>query len=228
MTTNYSYVGTGCRWRTLAIAGAVMTILWTPGPSLAGPATDQVKGTVDQVIKILTDPTLKGEQKTKERRAKLRKTVLERFDFSEMSKRSMGRYWNERTPEERAKFVGLFTDLLERAYVDRVEGYTGEQILYLEETADGDYSEVRTKIITKRNQEIPINYRLQRADAKWEVYDIVVEGVSLVNNYRTQFSHIIRKSLTPSAGYQELVKKMQAKIEGEETAELGAPKPKVR
>ncbi|MDD5558091.1 ABC transporter substrate-binding protein [Candidatus Methylomirabilis sp.] len=221
MTAKYSDVR--CRWKTLVLVGAVVGILWTPGLSLAGSATDQVKGTVDQVLKILTDPALKSAQKTKERRAKLRKTVLERFDFSEMSKRSMGLYWNERTSEERTKFVGLFTDLLERAYIDRVEGYTGEQILYLEETADGNYSEVRTKIVTKRNQEIPIYYRLQKADAKWEVYDIVVEGVSLVNNYRTQFSKIIRTS-----SYQDLVKKMQAKVEGEEGAEIGAPKSKVR
>ena len=211
------------RWKTLVLAGAAMAVLWTPGLSLAGPATDQVKGTVDQVLKILTDPTLKSEQKTKERRAKLRKTVLERFDFSEMSRRSMGLYWKERTPEERNDFVRLFTDLLERAYVDRVEGYTGEQILYLEETADGNYSEVRTKIVTKRNQEIPIFYRLQNSNSKWEVYDIVIEGVSLVNNYRTQFSKIIRTS-----SYQDLVKKMQAKVEGEEGVELGHPKSKVR
>jgi len=222
------YSDTRCRWKALVLAGAAMAVLWTPGLGLAGPATDQVKGTVDQVLKILTDPTLKGEQKTKERRAQLRKTVLERFDFSEMSKRSMGRNWSERTPEERKDFVRLFTDLLERAYIDRVDGYTGEQILYLEETVDGNYSEVRTKIMTKRNQEIPIFYRLQKADSSWEVYDIIVEGVSLVNNYRTQFSNIIRKSPTPSAGYQELVKKMQAKVEGEEKSELGPPKSKVR
>jgi len=217
------YFNTRYGWKTLVIAGVAMAILWTPGQSLAGPATDQVKGTIDQVLKILTDPALKSDQKKKERRATLRKTVLERFDFSEMSKRSMGRYWSERTPEERTEFVRLFTDLLERAYIDRVDGYTGEQILYLEETTDGNYSEVRTKIVTKRNQEIPIAYRLQNNDAKWEVYDIVVEGVSLVNNYRTQFSKIIRTS-----SYQDLVKKMQAKNEGEETAELSTPKSKVR
>lgn len=221
MTVKHS--DTRYRWKTFTLIAAAVAVLWMPGQSLAGPATDQVKGTVDQVLQILTDPALKGERKTKERRSQLRKTVLERFDFSEMSKRSMGRYWSERTPDERTEFVGLFTDLLERAYVDRVEGYTGEQILYLEETTDGNYSEVRTKIVTKRNQEIPIAYRLQRADSKWSVYDIVVEGVSLVNNYRTQFSKIIRTS-----SYQDLVKKMQAKVEGEERAELGAPKSKVR
>lgn len=222
MTAKYSDTSR-YRWKTFTLIAAAAAVLWMPGQSLAGPATDQVKGTVDQVLKILTDPALKGERKAKERRAKLRKTVLERFDFSEMSKRSMGRHWSERTPEERTEFVGLFTDLLERAYVDRVEGYTGEQILYLEETTDGNYSEVRTKIVTKRNQEIPIAYRLQQTDSKWSVYDIVVEGVSLVNNYRTQFSKIIRTS-----SYQELVKKMQAKVEGEEGAELGASKSKVR
>lgn len=221
MTVTYFNVGRG--WKMFTLVAAAVAILGMPGQVLAGPATEQVKGTVDQVLKILTDPALKGERKIKERRAQLRRTVLERFDFSEMSKRSMGQYWKERTPDERTQFVGLFTDLLERAYIDRVEGYTGEQILYLEETADGNYSEVRTKIVTKRNQEIPIAYRLQKADSKWEVYDIVVEGVSLVNNYRTQFSKIIRTS-----SYQDLVKKMQAKVQGEEGAELGSPKSKVR
>ena len=117
----------------------------------------------------------------------------------------------------------LYTDLLERAYIDRVDGYTGEQVVYLGESVDGDYSEVRSKIVTKRNQEIPILYRLQKTNANWEVYDVIVEGVSLVNNYRTQFSKIIRTS-----SYQVLVKKMQVKLEGEEAGELGAPKPKVR
>ncbi|MEK6660715.1 MAG: ABC transporter substrate-binding protein, partial [candidate division NC10 bacterium] len=107
--------------------------------------------------------------------------------------------------------------------IDRVDGYTGEQVVYLGESVDGDYSEVRSKIVTKRNQEIPILYRLQKTNANWEVYDVIVEGVSLVNNYRTQFSKIIRTS-----SYQGLVKKMQVKLEGEEAGELGAPKPKVR
>ena len=212
-----------CPWKALALVTAALLLVWAPTESLAGPATDQVKGTVDQVIKILTDPTLKGEKKVQERRAKIRQVVLQRFGFTEMSKRALGRYWNERNPEERTEFVRLFTDLLERAYIDRVDGYTGEQVVYLGESVDGDYSEVRSKIVTKRNQEIPITYRLQKASTNWEIYDVIVEGVSLVNNYRTQFSKIIRTS-----SYQELVKKMQVKLEGEEAGELGAPKPKVR
>ena len=210
-------------WRALVLVTAALLVVWEPTESPAGLATDQVKGTVDQVIKILTDPALKGEKKIRERRAKIRQVVLQRFGFTEMSRRSLGRYWNERTPEERTEFVSLYTDLLERAYIDRIDGYTGEQVVYLGESVDGDYSEVRSKIVTKRNQEIPILYRLQKTNANWEVYDVIVEGVSLVNNYRTQFSKIIRTS-----SYQELVKKMQVKLEGEEAGELGAPKPKVR
>ena len=210
-------------WRALALVAAASLVLWIPRESLAGPATDQVKATVDQVIKILTDPALKGDQKAQERRAKLRQVVLQRFGFNEMAKRSLGVYWSERTAQERAEFVKLYTDLLERAYVDRIEGYTGEKILYTGEAVDGSYSEVRSKIVTKKSQEVPIVYRLVKNDANWEVYDILIEGVSLVNNYRAQFSKIIRTS-----SYEDLVKKMHAKLEGEEAVEIGAPKPKVR
>src|SRR3990172_9952565 len=142
-------------WRALVLVTAALLVVWEPTESPAGLATDQVKATVDQVIKILTDPALKGEQKTQERRAKARQVVLQRFGFNEMAKRSLGVHWSERTPQERAEFVKLYTDLLERAYVDRVEGYTGEKILYVGEAVDGNYSEVKSKIVTKKNQEVP-------------------------------------------------------------------------
>ena len=199
----------GRTWRVLALLAATLLVVSAPRESFAGPATDQIKGTVDQVMKILTDPTLKGEKKVQERRARIRKVVLERFGFTEMSKRSLGRYWNERTPQERTEFVRLFTDLLERAYIDKVDGYSGEQVVYEGESVDGNYSEVRTKIVTKKNQDASITYRLLKHDSNWEVYDVIVENVSLVNNYRTQFSKIIRTS-----SYEALVKKMQAKLEG--------------
>ncbi len=213
----------GSRRRALALVAAALLLLSAPGMSFAGLATDQIKGTVDQVLKILTDPALKGEKKTQERRAKLRQVVLQRFGFDEMAKRALGRHWTERSPQERKEFVKLFTDLLERAYVDRIEGYTGEKIIYQEESVDGNFSEVRSKVVTKKNQEVPIIYRLEKNDSNWEVYDIIIEGVSLVNNYRTQFSKIIQTS-----SYEGLVKKMQAKLEGEEATELSAPKPKAR
>ena len=142
-------------WRALALVTATLLVAWEPTESLAGPATDQVKGTVDQVLKILTDPSLKGEKKLQERRAKIRQVVLQRFGFTEMSKRALGRYWNERSPQERTEFVGLFTDLLERAYIDRIDGYSGEQVVYTGESVDGGYSEVRSKIVTKKTRKSP-------------------------------------------------------------------------
>ncbi len=210
-------------WRALALVAAALLVVWEPGESAAGRATEQVKETVDQILKILNDPALKGEKKIQERRAKIRQVVLQRFGFTEMSKRSLGRYWNDRTSQERTEFVRLYTDLLERSYIDRVDGYSGEQVVYQGESVDGNYSEVRTKILTKKSQEVSIVYRLLMNDSNWEVYDVIIEGVSLVNNYRTQFSKIIRTS-----SYEELVKKMQAKLEGEEAGEISAPKPKVR
>jgi len=210
-------------WGVLAVVLAVLFAAWAPREGHAGAATDQVKVTVDQVLKILTDPSLKGDAKLKERRAKIRQAVVQRFGFTEMSKRSLGQHWAQRTPKEREEFVRLFTDLLERAYINRVDGYTGEQVVYLGESVDGNFSEVRTKIVTKKSQDVSIVYRLLKNEANWEVYDVVVEGVSLVNNYRTQFAKIIRTS-----SYEELVKKMQAKLAGEEAGELEAPKPKAR
>ncbi len=132
--------------------------------------------------------------------------ISQRFDFEEMARRSLAVAWQQRTPQERKEFVGLYTDLLERSYMKRIEGYSNEKIVYLDEKIDGTYAVVRTKIVTGRSVEIPIDYRLLDRNGKWLVYDVVIEGVSLVNNYRTQFSKIIRTS-----SYQELVKKMKNK-----------------
>lgn len=176
----------------------------------AGAPTDQVKQTIDKVLDILKNKELKMPEKTKERRTAIRKIVSERFDFEEMAKRSLGLHWRKRTPEERKEFVPLFADLIERSYIKKIEAYTDEKILYPVERVNGEYSEVNTKVVTKRNVEIPIEYKLLKKDGKWEVYDVVVEGVSLINNYRTQFNKIIRTN-----SYEELVKKMKNKQEEE-------------
>ncbi|MDA8338267.1 MAG: ABC transporter substrate-binding protein, partial [Nitrospiraceae bacterium] len=170
----------------------------------------QVKQTVDKVLDILKNKELKRPEKTKERRALIRKTISERFDFEEMAKRSLALHWRKRTPEERKEFVPLYTDLLERSYIKKIESYTDEKILYINEKVNGEYADVDSKIITKRNVEIPMEYRLLKKNGKWEVYDVVIEGVSLVNNYRTQFNKIIRTD-----SYEELVKRMKNKQEQE-------------
>jgi phospholipid transport system substrate-binding protein len=176
----------------------------------AGLPTDQVKQTVDEVIDILKNKELKKPEKESERRAAIRKVVGERFDFEEMSKRSLALHWRNRTPDEKKEFVSLFSDLLERAYIRKIEKYTNEKILYTGERIDGEYAVVDTEIVTRRNVETPIEYRLLKEDGKWAVYDVVIEGVSLINNYRTQFNNIIRDN-----SYQELVKRIRNK-QGEE------------
>jgi len=180
-----------------------------PGAN-AGVPTDQVKQTVDKVIDILKNKELKKPEKESERRAAIRRVVGERFDFEEMAKRALALHWRNRTPQDKKEFVPLFSDLLERSYVKKIEKYTDEKILYTGEKIEGNYAVVDTKVITKRNVETPIEYRLLKEDAGWKVYDVVIEGVSLINNYRTQFNKIIREN-----SYQELVKRMKNKEEEE-------------
>jgi phospholipid transport system substrate-binding protein len=170
--------------------------------------TEQVKNTIDKVISILNDKELKKPNKTEERRSNLRKAVGERFDYEEMAKRSLALHWHKLSPKERKEFTELFGELLERAYINKIESYSDEKILYTGEFVEPDYSLVKTKIITKRNVEIPLDYRLMRVGNQWKVYDVVIEGVSLVSNYRTQFSKIIR-----SHSYAELVRRLKIKKE---------------
>lgn len=175
-------------------------------PGWAGPATDTVRTAVDRVLQILQDPDLKKPAATDRRRAQMREVARGFFDFEEMARRALARHWAARTPEERKRFTELFADLLEASYVGKIESYGGEKILYLGEQADGDLVTVRSKIVTLRGTEIPVDYRLHKTrDGLW-VYDVVIEGVSLIGNYRTQFNKIITQS-----SYEELVKKMEQK-----------------
>ena len=180
--------------------------LLTARVALAGPPTDQIKDRVEQVLKIVQDPELKKEGRAAERRAAIRRVASEIFDFEDTSKRALGRYWQERTPEERKEFVELFTDLLEHSYVSKIEQYRGEKIGYVGETIDGDVATVRTRIVTPKGTEVPVDYRMARQGDRWRVYDVVIEGVSLVSNYRTQFNKIIQTS-----SYKDLVEKLRAK-----------------
>ncbi len=178
----------------------------TPLPLSAGVPTDQVRATVDKIVAILKNPNLKSEGKTKERREQLRQVVYSKFDFAEMAKRSLGANWRQRTAEQRHEFVAIFTDLLEDSYVSKVEAYTNEKYSFIRETLDKDYAEVESKIATKNGDEISIGYRLRLADGEWKIYDVVVENISLVNNYRSQFNRIIANS-----SYEELIRKMKEK-----------------
>ena len=172
----------------------------------AGAPTDVVKQYTEQVVKVLEDPALKGDDKRAERRATVRKIAVEVFDVNETARRALGRHWAARTPAEREEFVQLFTDLLDRTYVTRIDQYGGEKIRFVGETIDGDNALVKTKIITKQGTEIPVDGRLLRRNDKWLIYDISIEGVSLVANYRAQFDKIITKS-----SYADLVRQLKDK-----------------
>ena len=136
----------------------------------------------------------------------------QRFGFEEMSQRALGQHWQKRTPAEKKEFANLFGELLERSYITKIESYTGEQkVLYTKETIDKDYASVRTEIVVKRDANVEVVYQLLRRDGTWQVYDVVIEGVSLVNNYRTQFNNIISRE-----SYEALVKKLKLKLEQEQ------------
>jgi len=168
--------------------------------------TEKVKETTDKILAIVSDPALKDPAKEAQRRECIRKAVDELCDWEEMSRRSLGRHWAQRSEQEKKEFVRLFGQLLERTYIDKVESYSGEKVNYLGERVDGDYAEVEVKIVTKKNTEILVLYKLRARDQKWWVYDMVIEGVSLVNNYRTQFTDILAKS-----SFEGLMKKLREK-----------------
>jgi phospholipid transport system substrate-binding protein len=184
-------------------------------PAQAGEPQDKVRETIDAVLVVLQDKSMQGPQHTETRRARMRQAVYQRFGFEEMAQRALGPYWQKRTPAEKKEFVTLFSELLERSYISKIESYTGEQtVLYTKETIDKDgYAKVRTEIVNKRDLNVGVEYSLLQRDGNWQVYDIIIEGVSLVNNYRTQFHNIVSHE-----SYDALVKKLKLKLEQERAA----------
>jgi phospholipid transport system substrate-binding protein len=193
--------------RALVALAAVLALL-VARDAAAGVPTDQLRGSIDLVLKIVTDPELKKEAKTAERRKRVRAVVDQIFDFTEISRRCLGRHWQARTPAEREQFVALFGDLLENAYVAKIESYSGEKIEYPGDVIEGDLAVVKTRIVTKQQTEIPVDYRMFLQNGRWAVYDVSIEGISLIGNYRTQFNAVINRS-----GYPELVAKLKAKAD---------------
>jgi phospholipid transport system substrate-binding protein len=199
----------------LVLALAFALSLVAAGDAAAGAPTDQLKAQIDRVLKVLDDPELKKDGRLRERRTAVRKIANDIFDFGETARRSLARHWQGRTPAERDEFVQLFSDLLERSYISKVELYGGEKIQYLGDAIEGEQAKVQTRLLTKSGSEIPIEYRMHRKGDRWLVYDVIIEGVSLVANYRTQFNKIIQTD-----SYQALIKKMKNKQE-----ELGTGQP---
>ncbi len=192
--------------RVLVTSFLVLSLaLGAPSGARAGEALEQLKPEIGQIIKVLENPALKGEAKTRERRDALRRIGYPIFDWAQMAQRSLGRHWQPRTPSERDEFVGVFRDLMMQTYISTIERYSGEPIVYLAEAAQGDESTVNTKFVTKQRQEISITYRLSKQGDRWLVYDVLVASVSLVANYRAQFDQIIQTS-----SYPDLLRRIKA------------------
>jgi phospholipid transport system substrate-binding protein len=206
-------------FRRVVPAVAVLLLAGPASQASAGPPTDQLKVQIDRVLRVVENPEYKKQGKQRDRRAAVRQIASEIFDFGETARRSLGRHWQARTPAERQQFVTLFTDLLERSYISKIELYGGERIAYNGDTVDGEVAFVRTRLTTKQGTDIPIEYRMLRRGDRWMVYDVVIEGISLIANYRTQFNKIIQTS-----SYEELVRRMKDKQEEFEAAHGIEPK----
>ena len=195
--------------KEIAAFGLSIFLLLQTVPAAAGVPGEQVRQTVDKVVAILKDPRLKQVDNQNERRETLKELIHQRFDFKEMAKRSLGPEWRRHTAEEQKAFVKLFTDLLERAYLTQIESYNDQKVRYVNERQERDHAQVDTKIVDNKGQEFSVNYRLHNENGDWKVYDVVVEDISLVNNYRAQFNRVLA-----SSSYQELVQRLQNKTAG--------------
>jgi len=190
------------------VVGLVILLFLPPRIAVAATAGERLHQSIDKLLEILNDPQLKGANKEKQRREKLKEVIYQRFDFTEMAKRALGANWRRRTPQEQDEFVRLFTDVLERAYAGIIESYTDEKIVYVSERIDGIYADVSSKVVTAKGEEYSINYKAHLVSNEWKVYDVVAENVSLVNNYRSQFNRVISHS-----SFEELVSRLRTKID---------------
>jgi phospholipid transport system substrate-binding protein len=192
--------------RGVAAVGLLLLVfcMLLPAPSRAGGPTEQMRTTLDKVLAIVRNST--SSSKKEELRAQLEEVIYPRFDFTEMAKRSLGSHWGRRTAEEQREFVKVFAGLLGTTYADRIESYTSQNILYTREVEDKNYAEVDTKIVTDKREELSINYKLHSVNNEWKVYDLVIEDISLVNNYRSQFDRVIARS-----SFEELIRVMKEK-----------------
>jgi phospholipid transport system substrate-binding protein len=193
-------------WRHLTTPVAAVICLGLVGHGRAGEPVEMVRLSVEKVMAVLRDSKLKSPEKKRERIDRLKEIINPIFDYDEMARRALGAHWRRRTPAEQEEYLTLFRLFIEKVYADKVDLYEGERIVVGRETIDGDYAEVESKVINARGEENPVIFRLRRADAKWRVYDAVVENISVVQNYRSQFDRVISKS-----SYDELRKLLKDK-----------------
>ena len=188
---------------------SVLIIFVLSIPVYAGVPMTTAEASVNRVLDVLRDAKLKSPAAKEIKKEKLRIIYKDMFDEIEFSKRTLTRNWNKFSPAERVEFVKLFEQILEKSYIDKILDYSNEKVdFYKESMLSDNQAEIQTKIITS-SKEIPIFYRMILKNGKWKVYDVVVENVSLVQNYRTQFNDILGKN-TPEQLLEILRKKVKA------------------
>jgi phospholipid transport system substrate-binding protein len=210
------------RWGLIAL----LSVVWLSGHSVAaaGAPTDFIRYTTDSILQVFEAPHLQGATHREERVARLRRIANAAFDWEEIARRALATHWRERTPQERREFTELFREAVQEMYLRRLEEAAQQQlqerpaILYGEEEVKDQRAVVRTTVVTRRYREVPMEYRLRQVDGQWRIYDIVIAGVSLVNNFRAQFHRIITQS-----SYDELIQRLKARQLGEVLAEPPRP-----
>lgn len=178
--------------RTLMTMTAALLLGLTATVAAALTPTETVRSRVDEALQSLSQTANPGAGAAEQRRADIRRAADTLFDFPDMSRRALGRHWTDRTPAEREEFTRLFTDLIARTYIGKIDRYAGESIAYLGERVDGDQASVRSQVVTAKGSQIPVEYRLHRANDAWSAYDVLIENVSLVGTYRSQFDRVIK------------------------------------
>ena len=192
----WQLVARSVAWLSLCAASVVF----------AGEPFDLVKSTIERALVILREPKPNSVEKKQERIDRLKAVINPVFDYEEMARRTLAAHWRRRTPAEQEEFVKLFRAFLERIYSDRVDVYGNERIVLGRERINQDDAEVESKIIGPKGDENPVIYRLRRVDGQWKVYDAVVDNISIVNNYRSQFDRVISKS-----SFEELKRMLKEK-----------------
>ena len=190
-----------CLWLVL-LFGLALNV-----PVNAGEPTEVVKSAWDRLIQVLKDSTLWPKDKKKERVARLKEIIDPAIDYAETAKRVLGPHWQRRTPAEQEEFVKLFHDFVEKIYSSQIDQYDGERIVFGRESVDQDFAQVESKIVDAKGEASSLVFRLHRTDGKWKVYDAVVEDISMIGNYRSQFDRVIS-----SSSYEGLMKKLKEKI----------------
>ncbi len=199
----------GKRFPVLSLLACLLVLFMYQGSVMAvesGSATEAIKGTIDQVLVILGDEKYKQPEYADESRAALEKVMAQRFDYEEMGKRTLGREWKKLNTDQQKEFVELFQQFLSNTYAGNIDGISGAQVEYIKERRKGKFAEVQTKVISEKS-ETRLDYRLMRNSSTWRVYDVIIDGIGLVRNFRAQFSRVIKVS-----GFPGLLDKLRSKI----------------